>query len=291
MTRKSKQQRINEANELIAAIQADPILSQEQSWLLGFLGDMSRKFANGKGGTTRQRALFDEKIAEGVPARKVRPQRQVQEQVLKAQAVMPLLQNHPDLFGWEIRVGSELVNKGLSYNLSDAQLGLLDSIAQKAEQVEAMQNSPVTDEMLAEAKLLCDLGGTYIEITAKKSKDLRILASAIENGTGFTEEALENGRQAVSGELKKFKKWTRQYPEGTMVRLALGVVPAANGQIGIVLDAPRIINRSEANTISRNTWRTHKLTMIPVLFGDQIIDVYPPHMHKLTKKEIKAASK
>ena len=69
--RKSKQQRINEGNALIAAIKQDPILASEQGWLLRFLGDLVSKFSRGKGGTKRQRNLFDEKIADGVPARKV----------------------------------------------------------------------------------------------------------------------------------------------------------------------------------------------------------------------------
>ena len=60
--RKSKQQRINEGNALITAINQDPILASEQGWLLRFLGDLVSKFSRGKGGTSRQRSLFDEKI-------------------------------------------------------------------------------------------------------------------------------------------------------------------------------------------------------------------------------------
>ena len=71
MARKSKQQRISEGLALIASIKQDPVLAKEQSWLLRFLNDLVTKFQRGKGGTSRQRTLFDEKIADGVPARKV----------------------------------------------------------------------------------------------------------------------------------------------------------------------------------------------------------------------------
>ena len=114
MARKSKQQRIDEGNALIAAIRQDAILAQEQSWLLRFLNDLIRKFKRGKGGTKLQRALFDEKIAEGVPARKVNTH-VAQPEVLAAEAAIKVLQTQPTLYSWEIRVGGEIGTKGLRY--------------------------------------------------------------------------------------------------------------------------------------------------------------------------------
>ena len=126
MARKSKQQRINEGNALIAAIKQDPVLAKEQSWLLRFLNDLVTKFQRGKGGTKRQRELFDEKIAAGVPARKVNTHTP-QPEVLKAEAAIKVLQTQSALYSWEIRVGGEIVANGLKYNLSAKQLALLDT--------------------------------------------------------------------------------------------------------------------------------------------------------------------
>ena len=174
MARKSKQQRINEGNALIAAIKQDPVLAKEQSWLLRFLNDLVTKFKRGKGGTKRQRELFDEKIAVGVPARKVN-KHVAQPEVLVAEAALKVLQTQPTLYSWEIRVGGEIVANGLKYNLSTKQLALLDTFVKKAKAVELQTCLPVDPEMHAEAQLLCDLADCYLGLTAKKQKDIEIV--------------------------------------------------------------------------------------------------------------------
>ena len=206
MARKSKQQRITEGLALIASIKQDPVLATEQSWLLRFLNDLVTKFKRGKGGTKRQRELFDEKIADGVPARKVNTH-VAQPEVLKAEAAIKVLQTQPTLYSWEIRVGGEIVANGLKYNLSAKQLALLGTIVQKAERLEEQYQCPVNPELYEEAKLLCNLADTYLGLTAKKSKDIDILRAAIGSGIGFSDEQLESGRKAVSGELKKYNKY------------------------------------------------------------------------------------
>ena len=107
MARKSKQQRINEGNALIAAINADPILASEQRWLLRFLGDLVSKFKRGKGGTTRQRNLFDEKIAAGVPACKVNTH-VAQPIVAQMQEAIKIFEPLLPLYSWEYRVLGEM---------------------------------------------------------------------------------------------------------------------------------------------------------------------------------------
>ena len=202
MARKSKQQRISEGLALIASIKQDPVLAKEQSWLLRFLNDLVTKFKRGKGGTKRQRELFDEKIAAGVPARKVNTH-VPQPEVLKAEAALKVLQSQPTLYSWEIRVGGEIVANGLRYNLSIKQLALLDTFVKKAEQVEAQSTMTADPAKIAEAQLYCDLADTYIGMTAKKCKDIDILRSAIAQNLGFSDQQLEAGRVAVSVELKK----------------------------------------------------------------------------------------
>ena len=140
--RKSKQQRISEGVALIASIKLDPVLAKEQSWLLRFLNDLVTKFQRGKGSTSRQRSLFDEKIAAGVPIRKVNTH-VAQPEVLKAEAAIKVLQTQPSLYSWEIRVGGEIVANGLRFNLSAKQLALLGGFVEKADQVEAQSQIPL----------------------------------------------------------------------------------------------------------------------------------------------------
>jgi len=278
MARKSKQQRIDEGNALIAAIKQDPVLAKEQSWLLRFLNDLIAKFQRGKGGTKRQRELFDEKIAAGVPARKVNTH-VAQPEVLKAEAAIKVLQTQPTLYSWEIRVGGEIVANGLKYNLSAKQLALLDTFVKKAEMLENQMSATVDSESVQEAKLLCDLADTYIGLTAKKSKDIDILRSAIAQGIGFTDEQLEAGRAAVSGELKKYKKYINRFTPGMLVR--------HNGT-----DMCMVVSEPEIGNFGSNTRGYYatasKSVRIPLIVDGQLVHAHPRHVHKYTKKELKA---
>ena len=281
MARKSKQQRINEGNALIAAIKQDPVLAREQSWLLRFLNDLVAKFKRGKGGTKRQRELFDEKIAAGVPARKVNTH-VTQPEVLKAEAALKILQTQPTLYSWEIRVGGEIVANGLKYNLSAKQLALLGTIVYKAEQVENQHQCSVNPEMVEEAQLLCDLADTYLGLTAKKSKDIDILRSAIGSGIGFSDDQLEAGRKAVSGELKKYKKYSKWYTPGLLVRYT-GARPHVD--MAMVVDGPSVANHGN-NAVGWQT-RASKSMRIPLMVNGELIYAPASHVERYTKKELK----
>ena len=281
MARKSKQQRITEGLALIASIKQDPILAKEQSWLLRFLNDLVTKFKRGKGGTKRQRELFDEKIAAGVPARKVNTH-VAQPEVLKAEAALKVLQTQPTLYSWEIRVGGEIVANGLRFNLSAKQLALLDTFVKKAEQVELQSTMTVDDEKIAEAQLYCDLADTYIGLTAKKSKDIDILRSAIAQGLGFSDEQLEAGRVAVSGELKKYNKYKGWYKPGMLVRYR-GQGPIQD--MVLVVDGPQIAN---FGSNGRGYYASASKSMrLPLMVDGQLVHAHFSHISRYTKKELK----
>jgi len=282
MARKSKQQRINEGNALIAAIKQDPVLAKEQSWLLRFLNDLVSKFKRGKGGTKRQRELFDEKIAVGVPARKVNTH-VAQPEVLAAEAAIKVLQSQPTLYSWEIRVGGEIVANGLKYNLSDKQLSLLATFVAKAKQVEAQSQMVADPTKQAEAQLLCDLADTYIGLTAKKSKDIDILRAAIAQNLGFSDEQLEAGRVAVSGELKKHKKYTKWYTPGLLVRY-IGVRPHV--EMCMVVDGPSVADHGNNTQGWQN--RATKSMRIPLIVNGELIYAQPSRIERYTKKQLKA---
>ena len=281
MARKSKQQRITEGLALIASIKQDPVLAKEQSWLLRFLNDLVTKFQRGKGGTKRQRELFDEKIAAGIPARKVNTH-VAQPEVLKAEAALKVLQSQPTLYAWEIRVGGEIVANGLKYNLSAKQLTLLETFVQKADQLEEQYQCPVNTEMCEEAKLLCNLADTYLGLTAKKSKDIDILRAAMGSGIGFSEEQLEAGRVAVSGELKKYKKYSKWYTPGLLVRYT-GVRPAVD--MAMVVDGPSVADHG-SNAVGWQT-RASKSMRIPLMVNGELIYASPSRVERYTKKELK----
>ena len=280
--RKSKQQRISEGTALIAAIKQDPILANEQSWLLRFLNDLVTKFKRGKGGTKRQRELFDEKIAAGVPARKVNTH-VAQPEVLKAEAAIKVLQSQPTLYSWEIRVGGEIVANGLKYNLSAKQLALLDTFVKKAEQVEAQSTMTVDDEKVAQAQLYCDLADTYIGLTAKKSKDIDILRSAIAQGIGFSDDQLEAGRVAVSGELKKYNKLKRWYTPGLLVRYT-------GKHTGV--DMCMVVSEPEVGNFGGNArgyyGSASKSLRVPIIVNGVLVHAPASHLQRYTKKQLKA---
>jgi len=275
--RKSKQQRIAEGNALIEAIKQDPVLVKEQQWLLRFLGDLVSKFKRGKGGTSRQRTLFDEKIADGVPARKINTH-VAQPEVLKAEAAIQLLKSQPELYSWEIRVGGEIVANGLRFNLSPKQLALLDTFIKKAEQVEAQTSMPVDPAKVTEAQLYCDLADTYIGLTAKKCKDIDILRSAIAQNIGFSDEQLEAGQRAVSGELKRYKKLVKKFTAGMLVQWR---------KIDMVL----VVGMPEIADFGNNARGYYggasKAIRIPLIVNGEIINAKAGYIHKYTKKELK----
>jgi len=279
--RKSKQQRISEGLALITSIKQDPVLAKEQSWLLRFLNDLVTKFQRGKGGTSRQRGLFDEKIAAGVPARKVNTH-VAQPEVLKAEAAIKVLQTQPTLYSWEIRVGGEIVANGLKYNLSSKQLELLGTIVEKAGQVEAQSQMTVDPVTVAEAQLLVDLGDTYIGLTAKKSKDISILRAAIAQGIGFSDEQLEAGRKAVSGELKKYNKFKKWYTPGMLVQYR------AQGPIRdmvLVVDGPQI---GDFGFNGKGYYASASKSMrLPLMVDGQLVHAHFSHVSRYTKKELK----
>ena len=280
--RKSKQQRINEGDALIASINQDPVLAKEQSWLLRFIGDLVSKFNRGTSGTSRQRSLFDEKIAAGVPARKVNTHA-AQPEVLVAEAALKVLQTQPNLYSWEIRVGGEIVANGLRFNLSTKQLDLLDTIVKKAEQVEAQSQMSIDSVTLAEAQLLVDLSDTYIGLTAKKTKDISILRAAIDQGIGFSVEQLEAGRKAVSGELKKYNKIKGWYTPGMLVRYrGQGLV----AEMVLVVDGPQIGDFGY-NGKGYYASGASKSMRIPLMVHGQLVNANASHITRYTKKELK----
>ena len=279
--RKSKQQRISEGLALISSIKQDPVLAKEQSWLLRFLNDLVTKFQRGKGGTSRQRGLFDEKIAAGVPARKVNTHI-AQPEVLKAEAAIKVLQAQPTLYSWEIRVGGEIVANGLKYNLSSKQLELLGTIVEKAGQVEAQSQMTVDPVTVAEAQLLVDLGDTYIGLTAKKSKDISILRAAIAQGIGFSDEQLEAGRKAVSGELKKYNKFKKWYTPGMLVQYR-GKGPIRD--MVLVVDGPQI---GDFGFNGKGYYASASKSMrLPLMVDGQLVHAHFSHINRYTKKELK----
>ena len=221
MTRKSKAQRIIEGEDLISLIKQDSVLASEQAWLLGFLEDLVRKFKSGKNGTSRQRTLFDEKISQGAPKRKV-SNHVVQPTVKEADTAIGILRNNLSLYEWELRVGSELVSKGLRCNLSDAQIKLLEGIIATANSYKAQLEAPkVNDERIAEAELMINLADCYAQLPARKMKLVNIVRSAIANGVPFTEKQFDDLLNAIKGQKKKYDKWAKKAVEGALVKAGI----------------------------------------------------------------------
>ena len=280
MSRKSKTQRITEGTALIACIKQDAALAKEQAWLLHFLGDLIAKFSRGKGGTARQRQLFDDKITAGVPARKVNTHTP-QPKVIEAEAALKILQTQTSLYQWEIRVGGEIIANGLKYNLSTSQLALLDGFISKAKEVTTQLEATVSQEDIAIAQVVCALSATYIGLTQKNSKTVGILQYALDNNISFTTSQLQAGLEAVSGQKKKWDKYNRQFLAGSMVKL--------KGAPVLVLEGPVVIaNERYKNYLPDRYSVSKSAILVPVLQDGAIFNASPTSLSKYTKKELKA---
>ena len=222
MARKSKQTRINEGNALIAAINADPILASEQRWLLRFLGDLVSKFKRGKGGTTRQRNLFDEKIADGVPARKVN-NHVAQPIVAEMQAAMKIFQPFtPDLYAWEYRVLGELHVKGVKYNLSDKQVEMAEGIVARAKALEEVgdSNTPEQLERIEYALRCADYySSNFFHTQIKKANAIKLARAKAATGTPLSDDEIDALENACSGAMKKMQKAERKCVNGSLMKL------------------------------------------------------------------------
>lgn len=172
---------------------------------------------------------------------------------------------------------------GLRYNLSAKQLALLDTFIKKAEQLEAQIQTPVSLAAHTEAQLLCDLADTYIGMTAKKGKDIQILRAAIGSGIGLSEEQLEAGRKAVSGELKRYNKLKKWYTPGMLVQYR------AHGQkveMVLVVDGPQIDDFG--NNARGYYGGASKSMRIPVIVDGRLVHACASHISRYTKKQLKA---
>ena len=135
----------------------------------------------------------------------------------------------------------------------------------------------------AEAKLYIDLADTYVGLTAKKSKDIDILRSAIGQNIGFSDEQLEAGRVAVSGELKRYNKLKRRFTVGQLIRYT-AQNPAV--EMAMVVDIPSVADHGGN---ARGYYaRATKSIRVPVIVDGQLVFAHERHIHKYTKKELKA---
>ena len=102
-------------------------------------------------------------------------------------------------------------------------------------------------------------------------------------GIGFTDEQLEAGRVAVSGELKRYNKLLKWFVPGQLVRYS-GTHPAV--EMAMVVDKPSI--GDHGNNARGYYGRASKSIRVPLIVNGQLIYAPQSHVHKYTKKELKA---
>lgn len=221
--RKSKQQRINEGNALIAAIKQDPILASEQGWLLRFLGDLVSKFSRGKGGTSRQRNLFDEKIADGVPARKVNTH-VAQPIVAQMQEAIKIFESLLPLYSWEYRVLGEMHVKGVKYNLTDKQVQMAEGIVTRAKALEEIgeSNTPEQLERIEYALKCVDYYSTnFFHTQIKKANAIKLAQAKVAKNLPLTEDEINAFENACSGAIKKMQKAAKKCVNGSLMKVLI----------------------------------------------------------------------
>ena len=284
MARKSKQQRINEGNALIAAIKQDPILASEQGWLLRFLGDLVSKFSRGKGGTKRQRQLFDEKIAAGVPAKKVNTH-VAQPIVAKMQEAIRIFAPFipQNLYTWEHRVLGEMVVKGIKYSLSDKQVQMAEDIISRARALEdAGESNTVEDLDRIAYALKCAewYSANFFYTQVKKGSAIKLAKAKYTSGAALTEKEIEALENACSGAIKKMKKAERKCVNGALMKASVYNVQERKMEekCGLLISDPYLPGVSREISVD-------------LMIEGEVITLAVSKVSKYTKKELKAMEK
>lgn len=277
--RKSKQQRIDEGNALIAAIKQDPILASEQGWLLRFLNDLVSKFKRGKGGTSRQRNLFDEKIAEGVPARKVNTHvaqpivAQMQEAI---RIFSPFIAQN--IYAWEHRVLSEMYVKGLKYNLSEKQVKMAEDIVSRAKALEDAGETN-TPEQLERIDFAIECSGWYSSnffyTSVKKASAIKLAKAKRSTGSALTESEIEALEEACSGAMKKMRKAKKKCVLGSLMKMTRPYSSANQ-------------NHGEVPAVVCSEPYIHRGVSVDVMVDGIVKPINFKNLKKYTKKELKA---
>lgn len=223
MARKSKQQRIIEGNALIAAINSDPILASEQRWLLRFLGDLVSKFQRGKGGTSRQRNLFDEKIADGVPTRKVNTHA-AQPIVAQMQEAIKIFEPLLPLYAWEYRVLGEMHVKGVKYNLTEKQVKMAEGIVARAKALEEVgeSNTPEQLERIEYALKCVDYySANFFHTQIKKANAIKLAQAKVAKNMPLSIDEIDALENACSGAMKKMRKAEKKCINGSLMKIII----------------------------------------------------------------------
>ena len=281
MSRKSKQQRINEGSALIATIKQDSILASEQGWLLHFLGDLVAKFTRGKGGTSRQRALFDEKIAEGVPTRKINTHiaqpivAQMQEAI---KIFTPFLDQN--IYAWEHRVLGEMYVKGIKHNLSEKQVTMAEGILARAKSLEGVDkaNTPEQIERI-EYVLKCVpyYSENFFHTQVKKANAIKLAQAKFSQGMPLSEDEISSFESACSGAIKNMRKAERKVQNGALMKTGLynPSTRSFNEKCALIISAPYIPRKGSDFHV--DTIIEGEIKCVPI-----------NKVTKYTKKELKA---
>ena len=276
--RKSKQQRIDEGNALIAAINQDPILVSEQRWLLRFLGDLVSKFKRGKGGTSRQRSLFDEKIVEGVPARKVNTH-VAQPIVAQMQEAIKIFAPFvaQNIYAWEHRVLSEMYVKGLKYNLSEKQVKMAEDIVSRAKALEGAGETN-TPEQLERIEFAIECSGWYSQnffyTNVKKASAIKLAKAKRTSGSALTESEIEALEEACSGAMKKMRTAKRRCVLGSLMKMtSYNPATREHEDAAVMICSEPYIQRG---------------VVVDVMVDGIVKPIHFKNLKKYTKKELKA---
>jgi len=279
--RKSKQQRINEGNALITAIKQDPVLAKEQSWLLRFLNDLVTKFKRGKGGTKRQRELFDEKIASGVPARKVNTHvaqpivSQMQEAIKIFEPFLGM-----ELYQWEHRVISEMYVKGMRWNLSEKQVKMAEDIVSRAKNLEESGETN-TPEQLERIDFGIECSSWYSDnffyTNVKKAAAIKLAKAKRSKGSALTESEIEALEEACSGAMKKMRAAQKRCEVGSLMKLEVWspIKQRMEEKCGMICSEPYI--KSSRSGV-----------LVDIMVDGTVKSIAYKCTKKYTKKELKA---
>ena len=203
MPRKSRQLRLQQAQELHAAWAESPFAND---WRHRFIGDMISRLERDRGTSTKQRNWLDSLIEEGVPA----AENKNPELVAQIDVAVAAFEKAGGAYNWEREVLVDMRPRVLlGKKMSEKQMSLLTRLIFDGEQIAAGNIWAPDEEMVQDLKHAVKLYNGYASMWRNERpavyRAVTEAADFLKNGTALKAAAAQKLLKAVGGKLKKVK--------------------------------------------------------------------------------------
>ncbi len=203
MPRKSRQLRLQQAQELHAAWAQSPFAND---WRHRFIGDMISRLERDRGTSTKQRNWLDSLIEEGVPA----AENKNPELVAQVDAAVAAFEKAGSAYKWEHNVLVDMRPRVLlGKTMSEKQMNLLTRLISDGAEIAAGNIWTPDEEMVQDLKHAVNLYNGYAAMWRSErpgvARAVEQTREFLENGTALKAASAQRLLKAVSAKLKKVK--------------------------------------------------------------------------------------